>query len=356
MGFRLVPDRTTRVAGDVIWGGARILRLTADGAEIARELLAGEPVRDSRTGALARRLLAAGLAHPLPPDAVQDLEVIVPACDRIDELDRCLAALNGLSVTVVDDASHDRAAVAEVAKRHGARVVLRARNGGPAAARNTGLAATTGAFVAFVDSDSMVAPEALQRLVQHLADPAVAAVAPRVNDPLLDMGPHPASVRAGSPVSYVPATTLVVRRTAVEGGFDESLRYGEDVDLIWRLVEQGWSVRYDPTVLVDHRCGSRLARRFAYGTSVGPLSRRHPGALRGPTLAGFTAPLRAGALRRAGLPVTEALRMTSTAPLRTTAALLRWGVPSSIDDVAYTLGVWRGCVRERTARPLLPNW
>ena len=356
-GFGLVPDRTTRTAGDVVWGGTTVLRLTPAGASLARSLLAGEPVEDKRAGLLARRLLNAGLAHPVPPDVNLPIEVVVPAHDRPELLSSCLEALAGLPVTVVDDASRNSGAVAAVARRFDAQVVLRARNGGPAAARNTGLATTTASVVAFVDSDATVSAEVLRQLARQFADPEVAAVAPRIGDPLLDMGAHPANVRPATSVSYVPATVVVVRRTAIDGlgGFDESLRYGEDVDLVWRLVQRGWSVRYDPTLSASHVCGNRLARGFAYGTSVGPLSQRHATALRGPALAGMIAPMRLRTFLGTGLPAPAAVRIAATAPIRTAVALGRWAVPMSADDVAYTLGMWRGCVASRTARPLLPR-
>ena len=62
------------------------------------------------------------------------------------------------------------------------------------------------------------------------------------------------------------------------GGFDPDLRYGEDVDLVWRLTEIG-AVRYDPTVVVAHSARSSLAamaqQRFGYGTAAAPLADRH---------------------------------------------------------------------------------
>jgi hypothetical protein len=74
-----------------------------------------------------------------------------------------------------------------------------------------------------------------------------------------------------------------MRTAAVGTGFDEALRYGEDVDLVWRLRERGWRVRYVPEVSVHHQeprnWGRLLRRRFLYGTSAAPLSRRHPGRL-----------------------------------------------------------------------------
>ncbi|EUA06662.1 glycosyl transferase group 2 family protein [Mycobacterium xenopi 4042] len=64
------------------------------------------------------------------------------------------------------------------------------------------------------------------------------------------------------------------------GGFDETLRAGEDVDLCWRLVEAGARLRYEPIALVahDHRTELRdwLARKAFYGSSAAPLSARHP--------------------------------------------------------------------------------
>jgi len=366
VGFRLFGDANLRRASDgtVLWGGTplRLLRLTEAGAALATRLLAGEPVADARSGALARRLLDAGLAHPCPPNdaAVPALAVVVPAQDRLIELDRCLAALDGLAVTVVDDASSDVAGVAEVVARHRARLVRRDVNGGPAAARNSGVVATEGEVIAFVDSDCVVAGDVLRALARHLADPAVAGVSPRIADPLLDMGDRPALVRHGGVVPYVPATAVVVRRTALVevGGFDESLRYGEDVDLVWRLATAGWSVRYDPSAVAEHATSrgyrARVARRYDYGTSVGPLSRRHPAALRGPALAGLWAPLRLGTLVRSGIPAPAAVRVAASAPIRTAVALARWVMPTSADDVAYTLGVWRSCLSARTITPLLP--
>lgn len=367
VGFRLAFDPATRVDGTLVWGGApwRLLRLTESGAVSLAPLRAGEPVSDARGGVLARRLVDAGLAHPRPPAPLSpsDLDVVVPVHDDAEHLDACLAGLTGLAVTVVDDGSTDGLEVAAVASKHGAHVVRRPR-GGPAAARNTGMTSTRRPLVAFVDSDCVIDAAGLLSVAGHLADPCVAAVAPRICEPAdrspLDLGPDESPVRPGARVSFVPTTALIVRRGAVEeaGGFDESMRYGEDVDLVWRLA-RNWSVRYDPSVVARHAppasAKSRLTRKYRYGTSAGPLANRHGNAMSGPALAGFVAPLRIGELRSAGLPTGEAVRVTSTAPLRTAAALAKWSVPRNAGDVAYHLGVWRGCLDARTLKPLLPK-
>jgi hypothetical protein len=55
------------------------------------------------------------------------------------------------------------------------------------------------------------------------------------------------------------------------------------VDLVWRLADAGWDVRYAPQSTVEHDGPATLrdflARRTFYGTSAAPLARRHPGAL-----------------------------------------------------------------------------
>ncbi len=194
--------------------------------------------------------------------------MVIPVRDRHAELDRCLAGLRGLPhVLVVDDASADPAAIGRIAAARGARVIRRAVNGGPGAARNTGLRAAVTPFVAFLDSDCVPLPGWLDRLLPHFADPAVGAVAPRIAahqagtgwlaryegaSSTLDMGARPSIVRPGARVSYVPGAALVVRKAAAGDGFADAMRVGEDVDFVWRLAAAGWRVRYEPSAVMGH--------------------------------------------------------------------------------------------------------
>jgi mycofactocin glycosyltransferase len=263
-------------------------------------------VASRASGRLARRLTDAGLAHPEPPEpaAAPDVTVIIPARDRADLLQACLAALGErYPVLVVDDGSSDALAVADAAARHHAALIRRPVNGGPAAARNTALAATATDLIAFVDSDCVPSPDWIARLAAHFADPLVAAAAPRITGlaPVtwagryttvscpLDLGGRPARVLPRGRVCYVPTAALVVRRAALAAVardgevFDAAMRTGEDVDLVWRLHEAGWRVRYDPAATVAHHepatWTNLLLRRYRYGTSAALLARRHPGAV-----------------------------------------------------------------------------
>jgi mycofactocin system glycosyltransferase len=293
--------------GSVILGGAPwgVLRVAPPARRFLQRLaeagVAGVVPSAGAERALANRLSARGIVHPVPALAgdVADLDVIVPAFERPHVLETCLASLRATvpraRLIVVDDASTDDD-VGRVAHTHGALVIRHQMNRGPAAARNTGLRQATAPIVAFIDADCAVTPGWIEPLAAHFDDPRVVAVAPRVGSHrtsqaalaryqdahgVLDMGPRPELVAAGAPLGYLPSAALLIRRSAVEGNaFDEDLRLGEDVDLIWRLAEAGGIVRYEPSSVVTHEMRPDLrswARQvFDYGTSAAALDERHP--------------------------------------------------------------------------------
>ncbi len=163
--------------------------------------------------------------------------------------------------------------------------------------------------MAFVDTDVELDKDWLQPLLRHFTDPRVALVAPRVvssesraalaeyesaRSPL-DLGDQPGRIAAGTRISYVPAAAILVRTDALRaiGGFDESLRTGEDVDMVWRLVAAGNRCRYEPASTVHHRprssvCGW-LRQRVAYGRSAPALERKHHGAVAPLRMSGWSA-------------------------------------------------------------------
>jgi mycofactocin system glycosyltransferase len=149
----------------------------------------------------------------------------------------------------------------------------------------------------------------LEALLGHFCDPAVALVAPRIvnlaqPDSLvaryeavrssLDLGQREAPVVPYGSVSYVPSAAIICRRSVLNevGGFDETLKSGEDVDLCWRFVEAGARLRYEPIAMVAHEHRTQLrewfARKAFYGESAAPLSVRHPGKTAPLVISGWT--------------------------------------------------------------------
>jgi mycofactocin system glycosyltransferase len=296
---RFVLDSSCRLldGGKALVGGSplTLFRLSDKGAAVLTDLLDGRGVSD-RAQPLTDRLLDAGVLHPRPvsgPYTAEDVTAVVPVHNQDPS-----ATIDSLgpvgAVVVVDDASSVPIDVG------GASVVRRPVNGGPGAARNTGLAAVATPLVAFVDADCQPQAGWLAPLLVQFADERVALVAPRVCTPAappafalaryesvrspLDLGTTEARVRARTRVAYVPSAAWVGRRDVVlgAGGFAEEMRVGEDVDLVWRLDEEGWRIRYEPLAVVHHAPRPTLRRwlrqRVAYGRSAAPLSARHAGA------------------------------------------------------------------------------
>lgn len=384
-GFRIALDPgTVQLAEGLLFGGspARILRLTRIG-RLAWQQLADGPVASPAAGALARRLTDAGLAHPCPADGgrvTSDVTVIIPVHDRPTLLDRCLTALDGRHpVLVVDDGSLAASAIAEVARRHGVKLVRRPVNGGPAEARNTGLEHATSELVAFLDSDCVPHPGWTDELAWHFADPLVAAVAPRITalatenssgrytraSGSLDLGDQQARVAPNTRVSYVPTAALIARRAALldvarQGAvFDPAMRVGEDVDLVWRLHEKGWRVRYDPGVRIDHHepatWGGLLARRFRYGTSAAALALRHPTSVPPLVLHPWPALTVAGLLARRPLVAAAAFGVANLAMIRTLrkADVPSRGVPGAMLTAVHQTWLGTGRYSTQFAAPLL---
>jgi mycofactocin glycosyltransferase len=385
----------------------RVFRLTEAGCRVAAALEAGQAVTPSR---LVDRLLDAGAIHPLVGTGFSETVSETVSENRFTIADVTIVTpqLGGSAAAdgrvVVDDGSHPALV--------GAALRLPV-NGGPAAARNAGRALVETSLVAFVDADVTLQTDWLDALLPHFHDDRVGLVAPRVigeSGSPLDLGVEPARIRAGTRVSYVPGAALVVRVAAFDGigGFDEQMRFGEDVDLVWRLDEAGWICRFEPASTVSHEprqsVRARMIQHEGYGTSAAPLALRHPKALAPIVSNGWTASV--WALVALGHPVVActiavgssaalirklpdlppaasfglAMRGHAGAaeqighalrrewwPLLAVGAVLsrraRWsavavaiiGARSLPTDLAYGWGVWRGMRRHRTLLPVIPR-
>jgi glycosyltransferase involved in cell wall biosynthesis len=138
---------------------------------------------------------------------------------------------------VVDNASTD--ATAEIARDAGATVVAeRMRNVGRA--RNAGAAAAAGDLLVFVDADTWLPPDALERIARAMDEPQCVGGA-------LDLVHRPRRrlLRAylgawrllGLALRMSQGAAQFCRRDVFEalGGYDERLWMGEDVEFQWRL-------------------------------------------------------------------------------------------------------------------------
>ena len=299
IGTRVVLDSHARfIDRNLLSGGSpwRLLRLPGGSHAVATRWQRGGEVQAGEER-LARTLVQQGLLHPLHDATtdIDDVDIVIPVLNNVALLEALLAQLRGLHVTVVDDGSTNREAVAQCAATFGAAYVRIHDNSGPGAARNAGALVSSRPLLWFLDVDTELsdARSLLFRLGEQFADPLVAAVAPRIRGSAgsslldrfeqrfspLDMGARGGLVVPGAAVSYVPSACLLVRRASFGEGFDETLRVGEDVDFVWRLHDHGWLIRYVPKVVVEHRARATMRewwnQRVSYGTSSGELAKRH---------------------------------------------------------------------------------
>jgi cellulose synthase (UDP-forming) len=210
--------------------------------------------------------------HKPALDPHAEVDVMIPVYDEpVEVVEPTVAAAiamrgDGARVWLLDDG--DRAELARMARRHGARYIARPDNVGAKAGNlNHALRLTSAPYVAVFDCDHVPRPEFLERTLGHLEEPEVAyvqtpqyyantgsgqvasAAAAQQN---LFFGPI-CRGKDGHGATFCCGTNVVFRRRALEeaGGFPEA-SVTEDFELSVHLHERGWRSAYVPEVLA---CG-----------------------------------------------------------------------------------------------------
>ena len=190
----------------------------------------------------------------------KDLTVVVPTRNVEHWLDGCLVSIercDPAEVIVVDGLSTDR--TREIAREHGARV-LSDEGRGVAAARAIGAQAATTRYVAVIDADVVLTPDALARLLEEFERGGYVGLQAGLRS-VSDGGywgralvQHHRNSRSRHWFGVV--ATIFERTTLLERGLDETFLSGEDVDLRWRLQREGAKIGVSEQTVVEHRFGS----------------------------------------------------------------------------------------------------
>jgi glycosyltransferase involved in cell wall biosynthesis len=234
-----------------------------------------------------------------------EVSVVIPTRGRVDLLSCAVATALGqgvdMEIVVVDDASGDGTAVwlADQKDRR-LRVVRHTTRRGVSAARNSGIRAARGAWVAFLDDDDAWAPDKLESQLSAARAAGCRWVYTgdvHVDERLQLLGGGPplspaAAMAMLSSQNTLPsgASNVMVRADllAAVGGFDTSLRRTEDWDMWIRLARTGppaWVCR--PQVAYRHHRGnadtdpapmvsepSLLAHRYGITVDLPAMMRR----------------------------------------------------------------------------------
>ncbi|MEU6906710.1 glycosyltransferase [Streptomyces coeruleorubidus] len=252
-----------------------------------------------------RRLERFRTGAPWMREGSGPVTVLVPAYNEEAGIGSTLRSLldsshGELQIVVIDDGSSDR--TADIAESTGdPRVeVVRQPNSGKAAALNTGLAQARYDIVVMVDADTVFEPDAIERIVQPLAHPAVGAVSGNTK-----VGNRRSLLARWQHLEYVfgfnldrrmfevlecmptvPGAIGAFRRDAVigVGGVSEDT-LAEDTDLTMALWRAGWRVLYEESAVAWTEVPTTLRQlwrqryRWCYGTLQAMW--KHRGALLG---------------------------------------------------------------------------
>lgn len=231
----------------------------------------------------------------------KNISVVVPTFNSsrtlINTIQACLQQdypKGELEVIVVDDGSTDdtKEKVGDLPV-----VYLYQRNSGPAAARNTGWRQARGEIIFFTDADCIPQEGWVSKLLRHYDSPYVGAaggsygianpqslLADCVYQEIVSRHLHmPGSVRA------LGSFNLSVRREILEkiGGFntDYKMASGEDNDLSYKILKEGYRLIFDKEARVSHfhpeRLGRYLKSQFWHGYWRVKLYLSYPGMIKG---------------------------------------------------------------------------
>lgn len=215
--------------------------------------------------------------------------ILVPAYNEEQSIASCLNSLIALpdnkEIIVIDDASTDLTVqTIEKFLNRGIILVRRERNGGRAAALNSGLQRSTGDIIVTTDADTVVPPNWLQRFESYFKQQGIVAVggayqARNKEKPLANATSILDQVLNGMfKKSIIPnklsGVNSAIHRSVLlnSGGFNESSWWSEDSELGWKLKEIG-KVMYDPGNMVNTTYPDTWTdiwkRKFYWGYAMG---------------------------------------------------------------------------------------
>jgi GT2 family glycosyltransferase len=243
--------------------------------------------------------------NPAHNPALQDTSLVVPGRNCARTLAACLRSASELlrsglvaELIFVDDGSQDDSSA--LALKHGA-TVLQAGGRGAGAARNVGWRAAKTTLVWFVDSDCVIEPDALTRLLSRRTSLGVGVVGGSYANLHPDSRTarliHEEMVyrhqRMGQRTSFAITANLLCEREVLQrlNGFDEALLLAQDLDFAYRVCAEGSRLGFEASSRVGHHHETNLLGYLIKQARQGywrmRLYRKHPRRVTGDSYSGW---------------------------------------------------------------------
>lgn len=233
---------------------------------------------------------------PFPPGIPWPrISVVICTYNGSRTIRNCFASLQKLDypnfeVIVVNDGSTDK--TAKITREYGFRLIS-TENRGLSSARNTGMKASTGEIVVYIDDDAFPDQDWLKYLAATFLTYDCAGVggpniAPmddgRIADCINNAPGGPTHVLVSDQeAEHIPGCNMAFRRDCLKAieGFDPQYRAaGDDVDLCWRIQESGWWLAFSPAAVVWHHRRNSVRtywkQQKGYGKAEALLEQKWP--------------------------------------------------------------------------------
>lgn len=224
------------------------------------------------------------------------VSVVVPSFNCEKTIARCIECILAQShpvyeIIIVDDGSTDR--TAEIIRTFKTVKYLYQPNAGPASARNLGGKEADGEFIFFTDSDCLPGKNWIGESLKHFKKPDVAVVSGSygISNPQSRLARcihqeilfRHKRLMPAYPKSFGSYNFGIKREVFRQiGGFNESYRQasGEDNDLSYKVLKQGFRIYFEPESTVDHfhptRVFQYLKEQFRHGFWRAKIYKLHP--------------------------------------------------------------------------------
>jgi len=206
------------------------------------------------------------------------VSVIIPCHNEEETIGECIESLltqtyKKVEIIVVDDASADN--TYKISSKYPINVIQLNKNCGPASARNIGANNANGHILVFVEGDSKYSPDYIETIIKPFSHHSVGGsicgqriVWSDKNNTVVKYQNlrWKAKTILKKEKRYPVVGAWAFRKEVFDklGGYDKTLRYGEDLDLFYRMKKAGYKSEWDPGAYIYHKDPDTLTDLIRY--------------------------------------------------------------------------------------------